>query len=240
MTTEEWVIKVENPPVTGQRVKDLQWQLSGHNRFNYTTYRGNIDGIFGPDSGEASKKMKFYLGYPDDAVAATAGSTLRAYLLPKEADDAKILPAAYQTRKKERAAKVVSYPAARVGSLIGFPYQGTHTLGNWESDRACDISLPVGTPMLACFSGVIGPQFGPLHSTNPRLLGLRLHIVRTDGREESYYAHLSKFAPGLSPGDQVKAGDVIGYSGVANGVAHLHWALEVGWPPTFLRDTSSV
>lgn len=238
--TTEWVIGVTKPPVTGQRVKDLQWQLSGHNRFNYQTYRGKIDGIFGPDSGEASEKMKLYLGYPDDAVVPTAGSTLRAYLLPKESEDAKLLPVEFQARKKSRAAKVVSYPAGRVGSLIGMPYQGTHTLGNWESDRACDIALPVGTPMLACFAGEIGPQFGPLDSNNPRLAGLRLHVIRADKKDESYYAHLSKFAPGISPGDQVKAGDLIGFSGMANGVAHLHWALEVGWPPTFLADTANV
>src|SRR4051794_28244529 len=46
-------------------------------------------------------------------------------------------------------------PLARLGKLIGFPHQGTHTLGNWQSDNAVDISVPVGTPMLSLSDGTV-------------------------------------------------------------------------------------
>jgi hypothetical protein len=38
-----------------------------------------------------------------------------------------------------------AYPLARRGKIIGTPYTGTHTLGNWQSDNAVDIAVPVGT-----------------------------------------------------------------------------------------------
>ena len=44
--------------------------------------------------------------------------------------------------------------------------------------------------MLAVEDGLIGSQIGPLDSTDPHLLGLRLHLVSP--RMEYYYAHLSR------------------------------------------------
>jgi Peptidase family M23 len=116
--------------------------------------------------------------------------------------------------------------------LLGLPGEGTHSFteppNNWESDNACDYAVPVGTPVFAAFAGRIGPSFGALggpgsvhgERAGSRFAGLRLHLV--SATNELYYAHLSKFRPGLSPGDKVKAGELLGYSGVANGVAHLH------------------
>ena len=67
-------------------------------------------------------------------------------------------------------------------TLIGRPNQGTHKaelsgLFNWESCNALDISCTIGTPVLAVEDGLIGSQIGPLDSTDPHLLGLRLHLV---------------------------------------------------------------
>jgi murein DD-endopeptidase MepM/ murein hydrolase activator NlpD len=120
-----------------------------------------------------------------------------------------------------------TYPLATHGKIIGTPYAGTHTLyGNWESDNAVDIAVPVGTPVRAAFSGRIGSQIGSLGSGDPRLAGLRVHV---DGPSNSaYYQHLSRLA--VKAGQQVKAGQIIGYSGAANGVAHLHFAVERGSP----------
>jgi murein DD-endopeptidase MepM/ murein hydrolase activator NlpD len=116
------------------------------------------------------------------------------------------------------------FPSPVHGKVIGFPGQGTHSFvkgpNNWESDNAIDIALPFGTPLVAVADGTIGSQFGPLNSTDPRFLGLRCHLVTADN--EFYYAHLSKFADGIRPGSTVKQGAVIGVSGAANGVNHLH------------------
>lgn len=121
------------------------------------------------------------------------------------------------------------------GKIIGTPYSNTHTLGNWESDRAIDEALPYGTPIKAPFGGTIGSQFGPLNSSNPRMQGLRVHVVGK--KNEAYLAHLSKFAPGIKPGVRVKPGQVIGYSGAANGVNHLHEALKYGDPYKLVKRT---
>lgn len=113
------------------------------------------------------------------------------------------------------------------GKVIGTPGAGTHTLGNWESDRALDIAMPVGSPIYAPFGGRIGSQFGSLGSSG-RFQGLRLHVVNPNN--EWYGAHLSRFAPGIKPGAVVRPGQLIGYSGSASGVAHLHEGLKRGDP----------
>lgn len=124
----------------------------------------------------------------------------------------------------------VDYPLGTKGSLIGTPYSGTHTLGNWESDRAVDIKVPVGTPVVAPADGVIGSQIGALGSKSPRMAGLRVHL---DGPADSFYfAHLSQLT--VKPGQHVKAGQVIGYSGEANGVAHLHFASRTRDPRQYV------
>jgi murein DD-endopeptidase MepM/ murein hydrolase activator NlpD len=123
-------------------------------------------------------------------------------------------------------------PLAQLGKIIGTPYQGTHTLfGNWESDNAVDISAPVGTPVYAVAAGTIGSQLGSLESGSSLLEGLRLHLV-TSGNEY-YYAHLSSLA--VHAGQTVKEGDLLGYSGEANGVAHLHFAQKIGNPLDLIK-----
>jgi peptidoglycan LD-endopeptidase LytH len=118
------------------------------------------------------------------------------------------------------------------GKVIGTPYAGTHTLGNWESDRALDIAVPIGTPVRSPFGGVVGSQFGSLGSSG-RFQGLRLHVASP--ANEWYGAHLSRYAPGIKPGVRVRPGQVVGYSGSASGVAHLHEALRSGDPYHLIR-----
>lgn len=123
-------------------------------------------------------------------------------------------------------------PLGKLGKIIGVPYKGTHTLfGNWESDNAVDISAPVGTPVYAVADGTIGSQLGSLSSGSSLLEGLRLHLV-TSGNEY-YYAHLSRLT--VHAGQHVKQGDLIGYSGEANGVAHLHFAQKTGDPLAWIK-----
>lgn len=117
--------------------------------------------------------------------------------------------------------------------IIGGPFQGTHAKAfnqrggsdNWESEQAVDIAVPVGTPIRAPYSGVIGSQIGSLGSGG-RFAGLRVHLAGAGN--ELYFAHLSRLA--VKAGQQVKAGQIIGYSGSANGVAHLHLAAKNGNP----------
>jgi murein DD-endopeptidase MepM/ murein hydrolase activator NlpD len=125
-----------------------------------------------------------------------------------------------------------TYPLGQPGEIIGCPFVAGSTHGafvapdNLASDNAVDIAVPVGTPVLAVTAGVIGPQIGPLNSTDPRMAGLRVHL-NTPG-VQFYYAHLS--AIDVVPGQFVQAGQQLGLSGSANGAAHLHFAQDVGNP----------
>jgi hypothetical protein len=122
------------------------------------------------------------------------------------------------------------YPLGRTGKIIGTPYSGTHTLGNWQSDNAVDIATPVGTPMGALEGGTVvkvrhHPQDGG------RFAGDQITIRGADGNS-FFYAH---GVSGVKPGQKVHRGDVIGKSGSANGVAHLHFGVEKGDPRKIVR-----
>lgn len=127
------------------------------------------------------------------------------------------------------------------GRVIGYPYQGTHdhpypgdSMHNWESCNAVDLALDYGTPLYAVCDGSIGSQIGPLSSSNPVLLGQRLHLF-TEGNEW-YYAHLSKLY--VRAGQHVRAGQRLGNSGSANGVNHLHLASKHGDPARAISETT--
>lgn len=128
----------------------------------------------------------------------------------------------------------VGYPLSVRGPVITQPNEGTHNLGNWESDNAVDIRVPKGTAVFAVADGTIGPQFGAITGSGDtgRFAGLRLHLV-TSGNEW-YYAHLSSFQPSVRPGVTVTRGQQIGRSGIANGVPHLHIASKTGDPRTLM------
>jgi hypothetical protein len=203
-------------------VHGAQWLLAGHNVFKENYRPGTIDGRFGQTTGEACVRAKRALGYPPDACRPTFGPKLRAYLLGETP-----LPAPYVERRREGAAQAPTfvYPAQMRVPLLGRPGQGTHSWtaqpNNWQSDNAWDFSFPLGTPLVAVADGVIGNKIGPI-STDPnsRFGGLRCYLETADN--EFYYAHLSRFVPSTVAGAHVRQGDVLGFSGSASGVAHLH------------------
>jgi murein DD-endopeptidase MepM/ murein hydrolase activator NlpD len=118
------------------------------------------------------------------------------------------------------------YPLGKHGKIIGTPHTGTHTLGNWQSDNAVDIGVPEGTPVYATTSGVISKAGSLGAAKGSRFAGDRVQI---DGHHNSFwYGHLSRLT--VKAGQKVRQGQLIGYSGSANGVAHLHIASQRGNP----------
>lgn len=130
----------------------------------------------------------------------------------------------------------VTHPAP--GTIIGTPYAGTHAKAfnvaggsdNWESENAVDIWLYPGTRILAVEDGIVSPgQWGfGLSATGGRFAGWRLHLVASGGKV-FYYTHMVVLV--VRPGDRVKKGDWLGSSGVANGVPHLHFAVNPPFTP---------
>lgn len=165
-------------------------------------------------------------------IAASGGQRIP----PWDSDPGSSVPAEAQgvsPRRLVPLARGLIYPLAARGKIIGLPYQGTHAqLAGWESRNAVDIAVPYGTPVYAVADGVIGDQIGPLRSFDPRLQGERLHLITEDN--EYYYAHLSRIL--VSPGQRVRGGDLLGYSGAANGSEHLHLAAREGSPAAALSS----
>jgi murein DD-endopeptidase MepM/ murein hydrolase activator NlpD len=64
-------------------------------------------------------------------------------------------------------------------------------------------------------------------------------VIRHNGAVKTRYAHLSSYAGGLSPGDWVRRGDLIGRTGeTGNATAvHLHYEILIGGRP---RDPLSI
>lgn len=233
----------------GEDVTRLQKLLAGGDRRGFDAEPGKHDGFFGPKTAAAVQREKFHIGYPTTEISTGAGQRLRGYLVDDKSPAFTELPADYEKRMTARQGQALRattsgppYPLAKHGTIIGRPYQGTHdhpdktdSMRNWESCNAIDIAIPTGTVVIAVADGVIGSQIGPLSSSNPVLLGLRLHLQSADN--EWYYAHLSKL--GVRAGDSVSKGDALGLSGSANGVQHLHLGQEHGDPGALIGDPSS-
>jgi murein DD-endopeptidase MepM/ murein hydrolase activator NlpD len=113
-------------------------------------------------------------------------------------------------------------PTGGVGELGSGPGVGTHSYtawpDNWQSDRAVDILLPFGSPIYAIDAGIIARVGGDPTNFAGRFGGAHLTLISAD--DQYFYGHLSGLVVG--EGGRVGLGQIIGYSGHANGVEHLH------------------
>jgi murein DD-endopeptidase MepM/ murein hydrolase activator NlpD len=95
--------------------------------------------------------------------------------------------------------------------------------------QALDIPAAQGTPVLAAVPGrILKLAHGPRG-------GIALYQRGCDGRMVYYYAHLDRYAEGLTEGQGVHRGQVIGYVGATGnagaGNYHLHFAMWVVTAP---------
>jgi hypothetical protein len=96
----------------GQRVKDAQWLLAGHNRFDgLAPYKdGKIDGAYGELSALATRRAKFWIGYPEDGINGVFGQTLYEYL---RKEHWRPLPKAYRDRRAARLKAAAKTPGQK-------------------------------------------------------------------------------------------------------------------------------
>lgn len=107
------------PHMTGQPVKDAQYLLAGHNRFQgLATYKdGTVDGDYGPLTAQATKSAKFWLGYPQAGCDGVFGQTLYEYLRPNAW---RPLPDTYRLRRDQRLEAAAKTPGEiALGLAIG-------------------------------------------------------------------------------------------------------------------------
>ena len=139
-----------------------------------------------------------------------------------------------QTKIAYKPEVPVIAPTAMPGLII--PVQGvsanqlTDTFtqaraGGLRVHDAIDIMAPRGTPVLAAASGTVERLYTSAAG------GLTIYIRLDDRRFIHYYAHLDSYAGGLTEGQRVNQGQVIGavgFTGNANAAApHLHFAVQL-------------
>ena len=114
-----------------------------------------------------------------------------------------------------------------------FPSQGRCSFSDsWHAPRpgnrlhiGVDIVGPKGLALYAVVDGTITKMYGADSS-------LSGNALRLTGADKTYffYAHLDSFAPGITVGSTVRAGQIIGYMGSTgnSGVNHLHFEVHPG------------
>ncbi|BCL29113.1 M23 family metallopeptidase [Streptomyces aurantiacus] len=160
--------------------------------------------------------------------AETAAAKKAASLAAKEQDEAKAKAAAAQEKKEEAAeAKAEAARLAALAKQFTLPtssYTITSTFGQagslWSSGQhtGLDFAAPTGTPIKAVHSGTI-TEAGWSGS-----YGYRTILTLDDGTE-LWFAHQSSI--GVSVGQKVSTGDVIGRVGATGNVTGAHLHLEV-------------
>jgi hypothetical protein len=94
--------------------------------------------------------------------------------------------------------------------------------GQYARHLAIDIGAPRGTPVLATTDGEI------VKLSREGRGGITIYQKDSTGRYLFFYCHLSRYARGLRPGQQVDKGEVIGYVGATGhviGGPHLHFSI---------------
>jgi murein DD-endopeptidase MepM/ murein hydrolase activator NlpD len=215
-------------PMSGRDVLALQQLVNQR----FTEWKVGIriaeDGDFGAETRKAARRVAYGLGAATSDYRDGITPALRSKLRRPERRTAADLERARRRRpwlRKLRAANTASgtYPLAVHGPIIGQPYHGTHTLGNWQSDNAQDIRVPVGTPVIALADGVIVKTF---RSPSGQTAGWQ--VTLRGASNAWFYGHLSTVS--VKAGDRVRKGQTIGTSGSANGVPHLHIGQQFGRP----------
>jgi murein DD-endopeptidase MepM/ murein hydrolase activator NlpD len=93
--------------------------------------------------------------------------------------------------------------------------------GGGRLHEALDIMAPRGTPVLAADDGRVAKLFTSARG------GLTLYQFDPRERYTYYYAHLDRYAPGLTEQSPVRRGQLLAYVGASGnaGQPHLHFAI---------------
>jgi murein DD-endopeptidase MepM/ murein hydrolase activator NlpD len=147
-----------------------------------------------------------------------SGKTIPVYYFERDGDGEYFTPNGEAIRKSLLRTPV---DGARITS--GFGMRMHPLLGYSKMHKGIDFGAPTGTPIFAAGSGTI-VEIGKKGAYGNYIR------IRHNGEYQTAYAHMSKFAKGLSKGEKVKQGDVIGYVGTTGRSTgpHLHYEIMAG------------
>lgn len=119
---------------------------------------------------------------------------------------------------------------SRVSS--GFSMRMHPISGKWRAHKGVDFAAATGTPIRASGDGVV--DFAGSQNGYGNVV-----VIKHWSNYSTAYAHMSRFASNLRPGQKVNQGDVIGYVGTTGWSTgpHLHYEFRVNNEP---RDPLTV
>lgn len=163
----------------------------------------------------ASLLVSAFLVLPAHAADTVAELATIGYILPLSKPKPAV--AAYPERGLHFG-DPIDTSKARMTS--GFGWRTHPVLKDKRFHRGVDYAAPKGTPVYATEDGIVGRagwrgNYG------------KLVTIKHSDHVETFYAHLSGFAPGIRPGAGVKKGDVIGYVGMTGLATGNHLYYEV-------------
>jgi murein DD-endopeptidase MepM/ murein hydrolase activator NlpD len=112
-------------------------------------------------------------------------------------------------------------PLASARLTSGFGWRVHPLSGGWRAHSGVDLAAPYGSPIVATAGGVVGSAGWSGG------YGLLVAVSHGDG-VQTRYGHLSRLA--VAPGQQVTAGQVIGYVGSTGDSTgpHVHYEVRIG------------
>jgi murein DD-endopeptidase MepM/ murein hydrolase activator NlpD len=178
--------------------------------------------------------------------AANDNATPNSSPSPSASASALPTPPPANTNEPARAAPTQAIPPSVSGLLIpvaGVRAEDLHDTYNEARSEgrvhnAIDIMSPCGTPVLATADGPIVKLFQSERG------GTTIYQRSTDDRVIYYYAHLQRYADGLSEGRAARRGETIAYVGdtgnAGAGNCHLHFAIWLITDPKRYWDGANV
>lgn len=159
-----------------------------------------------------------------------------------------VLPSLTPTPGPEPTFTAPPPPASIVPGGLIIPVAGVkpeQLVDNFEEDRsegrkheAIDIPAPAGTPVMAAADG----EIVKFHDSEAG--GITIYQISSDRRYFFYYAHLQSRAAGITEGQTVEQGTVIGYVGdtgnAGPGNYHLHFSINLVSDPKRFWDGTSL
>ena len=128
----------------------------------------------------------------------------------------------YNSKGESVRKDLLRTPLDVVRVTSGYGMRKHPILGYSKMHKGVDFAAATGTPILASGSGAV--EFAGKNGGYGNFIK-----IRHGGQYQTAYAHLSRFAKGISKGDKVKQGQVIGFVGSTGRVTgpHLHYEVLV-------------